>query len=152
MSDWRYWSIEGGLIRQGASAATILSRQCQPANATANKPTRAHTRTVPVCVGLGAGSSLVSNSRRACCSTSSSASKVARERAGEKKRQCSEETRRKILVGAVILAKVEHGEWPKERLRELMDKALTRADDRALFGLLPVQAPPNPAGPSAEGD
>jgi predicted Zn-dependent protease len=60
---------------------------------------------------------------------------VARERAAEKKRQRSEDTRRKILVGAVILAKVEHGEWPKERLREWMDKALTRADDRALFGL-----------------
>ena len=60
---------------------------------------------------------------------------VARSRAAEKKRQRSEDTRRKILVGAVILAKVEHGEWPKERLRELMDQALTRADDRALFGL-----------------
>ena len=60
---------------------------------------------------------------------------VARSRAAEKKRQRSDETRRKILVGAVILAKVEHGEWPKERLREWMDKALTRADDRALFGL-----------------
>ena len=67
---------------------------------------------------------------------------VARERAAEKKRQRSEETRRKILVGAVILAKVERGEWPKERLRETMDQALTRADDRALFGLLPVQAKP----------
>ena len=60
---------------------------------------------------------------------------VARSRAAERKRQRSDETRRKILVGAVILAKVEHGEWPKERLRELMDQALTRADDRALFGL-----------------
>ncbi len=60
---------------------------------------------------------------------------VARSRAAERKRQRSDETRRKILVGAVILAKVEHGEWPKERLRELMDKALTRADDRTLFGL-----------------
>ena len=49
---------------------------------------------------------------------------VARERAADKKRQRSEETRRKILVGAVILAKVEHGEWPKERLREWMDKAV----------------------------
>lgn len=68
---------------------------------------------------------------------------VARARAADKKRQRSEDTRRKILVGAVILAKVEHGEWPKERLRELMDKALTRADDRALFGLLPV---PSEAG------
>jgi len=60
---------------------------------------------------------------------------VAREKAAERKRQRSADTRRKILVGAVILAKVEHGEWPKERLRELMDKALTRADDRTLFGL-----------------
>ena len=68
---------------------------------------------------------------------------VTRERAAEKKRQRSDDTRRKILVGAVILAKVDHGEWPKERLRELMDKALTRADDRALFGLLPV---PSEAG------
>ena len=68
---------------------------------------------------------------------------VARERAADKKRQRSEETRRKILVGAVILAKVERGEWPKERLRETMEQALTRADDRALFGLLPV---PSEAG------
>ncbi len=67
---------------------------------------------------------------------------LARERAAEKKRQRSDDTRRKILVGAVILAKVEHGEWPKERLREWMDKALTRADDRALFGLLPVPSEP----------
>ena len=60
---------------------------------------------------------------------------VPRERAAEKKRQRSDDTRCKILVGAVILAKVDHGEWPKERLREWMDKALTRADDRTLFGL-----------------
>ena len=67
---------------------------------------------------------------------------LARERAAVKKRQRSDDTRRKILVGAVILAKVEHGEWPKERLREWMDKALTRADDRALFGLLPAPSEP----------
>ena len=60
---------------------------------------------------------------------------VTRERAAEKKRQRSDDTRRKILVGAVMRAKVDHGEWLKERLREWMDKALTRADDRTLFGL-----------------
>ena len=76
---------------------------------------------------------------------------VTRERAAEKKRQRSDDTRRKILVGAVILAKVEHGEWPKERLREWMDKALTRADDRALFGLLPVPSEAGTrTGPSVE--
>jgi predicted Zn-dependent protease len=41
---------------------------------------------------------------------------VARERAAEKRRQRSGDTRRKILVGAVVLAKVERGEWPKEGL------------------------------------
>ena len=76
---------------------------------------------------------------------------VAREKAAERKRQRSEDTRRKILVGAVILAKVEHGEWPKERLRELMDKALTRTDDRTLFGLLPAPSEPGTqTSPSVE--
>mgnify|MGYP003377134857 CR=1 FL=1 len=75
---------------------------------------------------------------------------VAREKAADKKRQRSEEPRRKILVGAVILAKVERGEWPQERLRELMDQALTRADDRALFELSPLQEETGQTGPSAE--
>ncbi len=78
---------------------------------------------------------------------------VAREKAMERKRQRSNDTRRKILVGAVILAKVEHGEWPKERLHDLMDKALTRADDRALFGLLPIPSDAETqTGPPVEPD
>ncbi|WP_312283630.1 mobilization protein [Candidatus Igneacidithiobacillus taiwanensis] len=59
----------------------------------------------------------------------------ARKRAIESKRNRSQETRRKILVGAAILAKVERGEWPEDRLLAMMDSALTRANDRALFGL-----------------
>jgi hypothetical protein len=82
---------------------------------------------------------------------------VTRERAAEKKRQRSDDTRRKILVGAVILARsngVErlHGdralfgllpvpseagtqtepsvEWPKERLRETVDGVAQGADPR----------------------
>jgi hypothetical protein len=46
-----------------------------------------------------------------------------------------EDTRRKILIGAVILAKIERGEFDEKRLRAMLDEALTRADDRALFGL-----------------
>jgi hypothetical protein len=43
--------------------------------------------------------------------------------------------RRKILAGAVLLAKVEAKEFDEAVLRAWMDRALTRADDRALFGL-----------------
>ena len=43
--------------------------------------------------------------------------------------------RRKILIGAVILAKIERGEFDEKKLRAMLDSALTRKDDRALFGL-----------------
>ena len=46
-----------------------------------------------------------------------------------------DDTRRKILVGAVILAKVGQGDFDERQLKRWLDKALTRADDRALFGL-----------------
>lgn len=65
----------------------------------------------------------------------------ARKRAVDSKRKRSEDTRRKVLVGAVILAKVERGEWQQDKLLALLDAYLTRADDRALFGL-PVPAEP----------
>jgi hypothetical protein len=45
--------------------------------------------------------------------------------------------RRKILVGAVVLAKIEQGEFQQATLDEWLDAALTRLDDRALFGLTP---------------
>ncbi len=59
----------------------------------------------------------------------------ARKRAAESKKQRADDTRRKILVGAAILAKVERGDWPKDRLLEMMAQTLTRPDDLALFGL-----------------
>ena len=62
----------------------------------------------------------------------------ARKRAAVAQLTRSQDTRRKVLVGAVILAKVERGEWPKDKLLAMLDVALTRADDRALFDL---QAP-----------
>ena len=48
-----------------------------------------------------------------------------------------DETRRKILAGAILLAKVEAGEFESRRFRRWLDKALTRTDDRELFGLQP---------------
>lgn len=56
-------------------------------------------------------------------------------RAGQAKKDRAAETRRKILVGAAILAKVERGEWPKDKMLEMMSQQLTRPDDRALFNL-----------------
>jgi hypothetical protein len=49
-------------------------------------------------------------------------------------------TRRKILVGGIVLTKVQQGEIDNELFRGWLDRALTRADDRALFGL-PISEP-----------
>jgi len=67
----------------------------------------------------------------------------ARKRAAESKAKRSIATRRKILVGAAILAKVERGEWPQDKLLAMLDASLTRADDRALFDL-PAPKPEQP--------
>ena len=47
------------------------------------------------------------------------------------------ETRRKILVGAMVLGMVERGEWPEERLKAALERFLERELDRGLFGLSP---------------
>ena len=59
----------------------------------------------------------------------------ARKRAAESKLKRSQDTRRKILVGAAVLGKVERGEWSREKLLALLDATLTRTDDRVLFDL-----------------
>jgi hypothetical protein len=59
----------------------------------------------------------------------------ARARTVAAKKSRHEELRRKILVGAVLLAKVEKGEFEEAVLKRWMDAALTRGDDRILFGL-----------------
>ena len=72
----------------------------------------------------------------------------ARKRAAESKAKRSIDTRRKILVGAAILAKVERGEWPQDKLLAMLDASLTRADDRALFDL-PTALPQQPTAAQA---
>jgi hypothetical protein len=59
----------------------------------------------------------------------------ARRRTLESRRKRKDDTRRKILVGAIVLAKVEHGDFPEAKLRDWLEGALVRADDRELFGL-----------------
>jgi len=51
------------------------------------------------------------------------------------KRARRNETRRKILIGARILAKIERGEFDEKKLRAMLHEALVRKGDRALFGL-----------------
>ena len=59
----------------------------------------------------------------------------ARKRALASRRARQDDTRRKILVGAIVLTRVEHGKLPESELRSWLDAALTRPDDRALFDL-----------------
>ncbi len=53
------------------------------------------------------------------------------ERTLEKKR----DTRRKVLIGAAVMARVESGRWPQNDLLEMMNGFLTRPNERELFEL-----------------
>ena len=59
----------------------------------------------------------------------------ARHRRHDSLRARKDDTRRKILIGAIVLAKVEQGVLAEAQVRQWLDGALRRADDRALFGL-----------------
>jgi hypothetical protein len=61
--------------------------------------------------------------------------KEAKARAVEGRRTRREEMRRKFLVGAVILAKVEAGEIEESTLKQWLHPAVTKPEDRALFEL-----------------
>ena len=61
----------------------------------------------------------------------------ARKRRAETKKRRSDDTRRKILIGAIVLARVESGQWPRDKFNTMLETNLIRDDDRALFGLLP---------------
>jgi hypothetical protein len=53
----------------------------------------------------------------------------------DKRRARRDDTRRKILIGEVVLAKVDQGVLEERVLRTWLDAALTHADDRELFNL-----------------
>lgn len=61
----------------------------------------------------------------------------ARKRAAEAKLNRAQDTRRKILAGALVLEMMEQDEQAKTRFMARLDSFLTRQDDRALFGLYP---------------
>lgn len=59
--------------------------------------------------------------------------KLAQTKENDKQRKL--DTRKKILIGAVILEKVKRGEWPEDKLQQMLDKELIHERDRVLFGL-----------------
>jgi hypothetical protein len=65
----------------------------------------------------------------------------ARKRALASRRARQDDTRRKILVGAIVLTRVDQGQLAESELRAWLDAALTRADDRALFDLPALSSP-----------
>lgn len=56
-------------------------------------------------------------------------------KATESKKNRAEDTRRKVLIGAAVLAQIENNPEAQERTKQMMDKFLTRDNDRKLFGL-----------------
>lgn len=59
----------------------------------------------------------------------------ARKRTLQGQRERRDDTRRKILVGALVLTQVDRGDYPRERLQNELNAFLTRPGDRALFDL-----------------
>jgi prefoldin subunit 5 len=64
----------------------------------------------------------------------------ARERALASRRERKDDTRRKILIGATVLARVDTHQLDHADLIVWLDAHLTRDDDRALFQLPPKAA------------
>lgn len=62
-----------------------------------------------------------------------------RKKAAEQEATRVNDTRRKILVGAIVLNQLDSGALPIEQLMAMLDKALSRTDDRALFDLPPKE-------------
>lgn len=55
----------------------------------------------------------------------------------ESKQKRKKETKKKVLVGSVVLKMLDTGEMPEERLNQILDKHLKHDADRALFSLQP---------------
>ena len=56
-------------------------------------------------------------------------------KAAERTLERKHDTRRKILIGAAVMAQVESGRWPQADLLEMMDGFLSRPNERDLFDL-----------------
>ena len=59
----------------------------------------------------------------------------ARKRALASRQERKSDTRRKILLGAIVMSRIDQGKLEQKTVNAWLDAALTRPDDRALFGL-----------------
>jgi len=55
----------------------------------------------------------------------------------ENQQKRKEDTKRKILIGGVVIKMLNSGEMPKDRLQQILDTHLVKDSDRALFDLPP---------------
>ncbi|MCK9469608.1 MAG: hypothetical protein M0Q49_09345 [Porticoccaceae bacterium] len=53
----------------------------------------------------------------------------------------TEDTRRKILIGAMVLGQMQANEELNQRIRQQLDSYLQRDDERSLFQLPPIAKP-----------
>ena len=60
-------------------------------------------------------------------------------KAVESAKKRKENTRKKILLGAMVMKLIETGYWQKEEIYEQLDKFLDKELDRQLFGLSELQ-------------
>lgn len=56
-------------------------------------------------------------------------------RRGAYKQSKADKERKVMLIGEAVLRRVENGDWDESDFLEMMDAALTRPVDRALFDL-----------------
>lgn len=54
-------------------------------------------------------------------------------KAAERTLERKKDTRRKILIGAAVMARVDAGDWPMADLLSMMDGFLSRPNERALL-------------------
>lgn len=78
------------------------------------------------------------------------ASIEARKRAAESKKSRAYATRKKILIGSMLEARVALGKLAESKLNAMMDEYLTRADDRAVFGLPAIPTLSQKTAPQAD--
>lgn len=71
----------------------------------------------------------------------------AQARAEKAKKDRAADTRRKVLLGAMVLENMQRDPETNTAMNVQLDGWLTRDDDRALFGLQPLKKPAGAAAP-----